>query len=284
VRSGDIPEARIDDAVTRILRVKLRAGLFEKGRPSARPLANKREILGAPGHRAVARQAVRESLVLLKNEGNLLPLAPQANVLVAGDGADNLSKQTGGWTLTWQGADNTNADFPGAASIYAGIRDAVSAAGGRATLSVDGGYSARPDVAIVVFGEEPYAEWFGNLRSIDYQGENGRDFALLKRLKDAGIPVVAVFLAGRPLFVTPELDASNAFVAAWLPGSEGAGIADVLFRTPQGEFRYDFVGRLSYSWPRTPHQATVNRNDANYDPLYPYGFGLAYARADSGGE
>ena len=281
VRSGDIPEARIDDAVTRILRVKLRAGLFEKGRPSARPLANKRELLGAAEHRAVARQAVRESLVLLKNEGNLLPLAPKTNVLVAGDGADNLSKQTGGWTLTWQGGENTNADFPGATSIYAGIRDAVAAAGGRATLSIDGAYTVKPDVAIVVFGEEPYAEWFGNIRSIDYQGENGRDAALLKRFKDAHVPVVAIFLTGRPLWVTSELDAADAFVVAWLPGSEGGGVADVLFRTPQGEVQHDFKGKLSYSWPRSVDQPALNRNDPNYDPLYPYGFGLTYAR---GGE
>jgi beta-glucosidase len=281
VRSGDIPEARIDDAVTRILRVKLRAGLFEKGRPSARPLANKRELVGAAEHRAVARQAVRESLVLLKNEGRVLPLAPKANVLVAGDGADNLSKQTGGWTLTWQGSENTNADFPGATSIFAGIRDAVAAAGGRATLSIDGAYTVKPDVAIVVFGEAPYAEWFGNIRSIDYQGEDGRDAALLKRFKDAGVPVVAIFLTGRPLWVTPELDASDAFVVAWLPGSEGGGVADVLFRTAQGEVRHDFVGKLSYSWPRGVDEVVVNRNDPDYAPLYPYGFGLTYAR---GGE
>jgi beta-glucosidase len=279
VRAGDIPEARIDDAVTRILRVKLRARMFEKGRPSSRPLANKSALVGAPEHRAVARQAVRESLVLLKNDGNVLPLAPKMNVLVAGDGADNVGKQSGGWTLTWQGTDNTNADFPGATSIYAGIRDAVSAAGGRATLSVDGAYTAKPDAAIVVFGEEPYAEWFGNIRSIDYQGENGRDVALLRRLKDAGIPVVAIFLTGRPLWVTPELEAADAFVVAWLPGSEGGGVADVLFRTARGEVQHDFIGKLSYSWPRTADQTAINRNDANYDPLYPYGFGLSYTRA-----
>lgn len=278
VRAGDIPEARIDDAVARILRVKLRAGLFEKGKPSSRPLANRRELLGAPEHRAVARQAVRESLVLLKNEGRLLPLRRNLHALVAGDGADNIGKQSGGWTLTWQGTENTNPDFPGATSIYAGIREAASSAGGRATLSVDGSFSARPDVAIVVFGENPYAEWFGDVRSLDYQSSEDRDLALLKRLREAKIPVVAVFLTGRPLAITPELDASDAFVIAWQPGSEGAGVADVLFRTAEGGVNHDFTGALSYSWPRAPEQTPLNRDDAAYDPLFAYGFGLRYAQ------
>lgn len=279
VRSGEIPQARIDDAVTRILRVKLRAGAFEKGRPSARPLANKKELLGAPEHRAVARQAVRESLVLLKNKGGLLPLRGDINVLVAGDGANNIGKQSGGWSITWQGTQTTNADFPGATSIFAGIQAAVASTGGRATLSVDGSYTKKPDVAIVVFGENPYTEFEGDIASIDYQGEAGSDAALLRRFKDAGIAVVAVFLSGRPLYVNPELDASDAFVAAWLPGSEGAGIADVIFRNAAGEVNHDFTGKLSYSWPRSASQTTINRNDASYDPLFAYGFGLNYSGA-----
>ena len=173
VRAGDIPESRIDDAVTRILRVKLRDGLFEKGRPSSRPLANKVALLGAPEHRAVAREAVRKSLVLLKNDGALLPLRRKSKVLVAGDGADSIEKQSGGWTLTWQGTENTNADFPGATSIFEGIRQTVTAAGGTATLSADGSYRSRPDVAIVVFGENPYAEWHGDIRSLDFRGADG---------------------------------------------------------------------------------------------------------------
>lgn len=280
VRSGDVPQSRLDDAVTRILRVKLRAGLFEKGRPSSRPLANKRELLGAAEHRAIARQAVRESLVLLKNKGALLPLRRDMKVLVAGDGADDIGKQCGGWSLTWQGTGNSNADFPGATSIFAGIAQAVSAGGGTATLSVDGRYSQRPDVAIVVFGENPYAEWFGNLKSIDYQGEPGADAALLGRFKQAGIPVVAVFLSGRPLWVNPELNAADAFVAAWLPGSEGGGIADVIFRNRRGGIHHDFKGKLSYSWPRHANQPALNRNDAAYDALFAYGFGLTYADKD----
>src|SRR6185369_5836492 len=170
VRAGDIPMTRIDAAVTRILRVKLRAGLFEKGRPSSRPLANKSEQIGAPQDRALAREAVRKSVVLLKNDKCLLPLSPKANVLVAGDGADNIGKQAGGWSISWQGTGNTNADFPGATSLFEGIRSAVAAAGGTATLSVEGGYETKPDVAIVVFGENPYAEWHGDIKSLDYEG------------------------------------------------------------------------------------------------------------------
>jgi len=170
VRAGDIPVSRIDDAVTRILRVKLRAGLFEKGRPSSRPLADKSAQIGAPEHRVVAREAVRKSVVLLKNDKCLLPLSPRTNVLVAGDGADNIGKQVGGWSISWQGTGNTNADFPGATSLFDGIRSAVTAAGGTATLSVEGSYETKPDVAIVVFGENPYAEWHGDIKSIDYQG------------------------------------------------------------------------------------------------------------------
>ena len=276
VRSGEIPQARIDDAVSRILRVKLRFGLFEKGRPSSRGLANKRELLGAPEHRALARQAVRESLVLLKNEGGVLPLKRRINVLVAGDGADDIGKQSGGWTISWQGTGNTNSDFPGATSIFGGIRAAVAAGGGTATLSPDGSFQQRPDAAVVVFGENPYAEYEGNVKSIDYQGASGSDLALLRRFKDAGIPVIAVLITGRPLWVDPEIEASDAFVVAWLPGSEGAGVADVLFRTTQGAIDHDFKGKLSFSWPRSADQPALNRNDANYDALFAYGFGLTY--------
>jgi beta-glucosidase len=276
VRSGVIPEARIDEAVRRILRVKLRAGLFDKGRPSSRPQANRAAIVGAPEHRAVAREAVRKSLVLLKNANGLLPLRRNARVLVAGDGADDVGKQCGGWTITWQGTENSNADFPGSTSLFAGIRDAVEAAGGTATLSVDGSFDSRPDVAIVVYGEDPYAEWHGDAKSIDYQGESGADLALLRRLRHSGIPVVSIFLTGRPLVVNAELDASDAFVVAWWPGTEGGGVADVIFRKADGERNYDFAGKLSYSWPGTPAQTTLNRNDRRYDPLFPYGFGLTY--------
>lgn len=308
VRAGEISESRIDDAVTRILRVKLRAGLFEKGRPSARALANKREQLGSPEHRAIARQAVRESLVLLKNEGGLLPLRAKARVLVAGDGADSIPKQTGGWTLTWQGTENLNSDFPGATSIFGGIQAAMKAAGGTATLSADGSYRQKPDVAIVVFGENPYAEWHGDVGTLDFHGADGNptpnlgqpwpetplpgqwappqplvsaaalggddpNVQLIQRLRQKGVPVVAVFLAGRPRGVTPEIDAANAFVVAWLPGTEGEGVADVLFRNNKGGVNFDFTGRLSYTWPAT---GVPDPTHPYANPLFVYGYGLSY--------
>lgn len=276
-RSGEIPMDRLDDAVRRILRVKLRSGIFEKGKPSTRPFAGRYDLLAAPEHRAVARQAVRESLVLLKNQDKILPLAADAKVLVAGDGADDIAKQSGGWTLTWQGTGVTNKDFPNAQSVYAGIEEAVKAAGGRATLSIDGSYTAKPDVAIVVFGEDPYAEFVGDRQTLEYSPADKKDLALLKTFKAAGIPVVSVFLSGRPMWVNPELNASDAFVAAFLPGSEGGGIADVLFRGRDGAVGHDFKGRLSFSWPRRADQTPLNRGDADYDPLFPYGFGLTYA-------
>ncbi|MFY8274773.1 glycoside hydrolase family 3 protein [Pseudoalteromonas sp. SSDWG2] len=279
VKSGEIAQSRIDDAVRRILRVKVRAGLFEKASPANRLHAAKSELIGKDEHREVARQAVRESLVLLKNSAQLLPLKPNTNVLVAGDGADNIGKQSGGWSITWQGTNNENTDFPGGTSIWDGIEAQVNAAGGSATLSEDGSFEQKPDVAIVVFGEDPYAEGHGDRANLEYQAGDKRDLALLKSLKDQGIPVVAVFISGRPMWVNPEINASDAFVAAWLPGSEGLAVADVLFTDANGEVQHDFTGRLSYSWPKTPTQI-VNRGDDNYDPLLAYGFGLSYGDKD----
>lgn len=276
VASGAILMDRLDDAVRRILRVKMRAGLFERGRPSSRPLAGRSELLGSPEHRAVARRAVRESLVLLKNEAGLLPLKPGQRVLVAGAGAHDIAVQCGGWTLTWQGADLSNADFPGATSIWEGIRRAVEAAGGAAVLSEDGSFETRPDVAVVVYGEEPYAEFHGDRETLDYGLYRPGDRRLLARLRAADIPVVSIFLSGRPMWVNPELNLSTAFVAAWLPGTEGAGVADVIFRAPDGSIAYDFRGKLGFSWPGTSAQGPVNRGDAEVEPLFPYGFGLGH--------
>src|SRR5690554_1800777 len=278
VKSGEISEARLNDAVRRILRVKIRAGLFEKGAPSTRAFAGKQQVIGAPEHRAVARQAVRESLVLLKNKDQLLPLSPKANVLVAGDGADNIGKQSGGWTISWQGTGNTNDDFPGGSSIYQGIAESVAAAGGKATLSVDGEYTEKPDVAIVVFGENPYAEMQGDVKNLAYN--NPDDLALLKKLKAEGIPVVSLFITGRPLWVNRELNASDAFAVIWHPGSEGAGVADVLFTDKAGNIQHDFKGKLSFSWPATPVQSPLNVGEKNYTPLFAYGYGLSYQDKD----
>ena len=274
VKSGQIPMARLDDAVRRILRVKAKMGLFQ----TARPYEGREGVIGSAEHRAVAREAVRKSLVLLKNDG-VLPVKASANVLVAGSGADDIGKQSGGWTLSWQGTGNANADFPNAESIWAGLKSAVEAGGGHATLAVDGAFDKKPDVAIVVFGENPYAEGVGDLKTtLEYQPGAKTDLALLKSLKARGVPVVAVFLSGRPLWVNPEINASDAFVAAWLPGSEGGGIADVLVGDKAGKPRNDFQGKLSFSWPKTAAQFSLNRGDKGYDPQFAYGYGLTYAK------
>jgi len=275
VKSGEIKMARLDQAVSRILRVKLRAGLFDAGLPSERKYAGRYELLAAPQHRKIARQAVRQSLVLLKNDKQLLPISPSAHILVAGDGADNMGKQTGGWTLSWQGTGNSKQHFPNGMSIYDGIAQQVKAAGGTATLSEQGEYKHKPDVAVVVFGENPYAEFLGDRAHLDFQSEDG--LKLLKKFKSQAIPTVAVFLSGRPMWVNPEINASDAFVAAWLPGTEAGGVADVLLRKANGDVQYDFHGRLSFSWPRTGSQTEVNVGDKDYNPLFAYGYGLKYA-------
>jgi len=273
VRAGVIPMARIDDAVRRILRVKFKAGLFNP----ARPFEQRSDMIGSPEHRALAREAVRKSLVLLKNDG-VLPVKAAANILVAGSAGNDIGQQSGGWTLSWQGDGNTNADFPNAQSIFSGIAEAMKSSGGSATFSADGSYATRPDLAIVVFGEKPYAEGSGDIRSLEFEPGDKKALALLKKLKAAGIPVVSVFLSGRPMWVNPELNQSDAFVAAWLPGSEGSGIADVLVGDAEGRPRQDFTGRLSFSWPRTAAQFLLNRGQPGYDPLFPFGYGLSYAK------
>ena len=271
VRSGKIDPARLDEAVRRILRVKVKAGLFDR----KRPYEGRLDLLGSPAHRALAREAVRKSLVLLKNDGAVLPIRPGARVLVAG-AADDIGQAAGGWTLTWQGTGNRNADFPHGQSIWAGIAEAAGAAGGQAALSPDGSFTEKPDVAVVVFGETPYAEFQGDLETVDFAPEE--PLAILKRLKAQGVPVVSVFLSGRPLWTNPEINASDAFVAAWLPGSEGGGVADVLLAGRDGKPRHDFSGRLSFSWPRSAAQTPLNAGQPDYAPQFAYGYGLTYAR------
>lgn len=276
-RSGAISSARLDDAVARILLVKLRLGLFDAPPPSQRALGGRFELIGHDQHRSLARQAVRESLVLLKNQRGLLPLRPDLRIGIAGDGADHVGKQSGGWTLTWQGTDTDPEHFPGATSIWAGLREQIQAAGGSAELAIDGQFERRPEVAVVVIGEDPYAEFQGDLEHLGYRPGDDRDLALIRRLRAQSIPVVTVFLSGRPLWLNREINASNAFVAAWLPGSEGGGIADVLLRDADGEVQHDFHGRLPYAWPRTIDQSPQRTGEADYDPLFPLGYGLSYS-------
>ncbi|WP_437985138.1 glycoside hydrolase family 3 protein [Sorangium sp. So ce117] len=287
--SGEIPMARVDDAVTRILRVKMRAGLLgpraSKGAPSTRSVAGDAALLAAPEHRAVAREAVRKSLVLLKNKGDVLPLSKSMNVLVAGKTANNIQNQSGGWTLTWQGTGNTDADFPNAQSIYAGIEETITAAGlsGAATLSPDGTAAADTfDAAIVVIGETPYAEGQGDIgkfETLEHANLYPEDLAVIEtiRAQAPSVPIVTVFVSGRPLHTNKELNRSDAFVAAWLPGSEGGGVADVLF----GD--HEFQGKLSFSWPSADCQTSINRGDGE-EPLFAYGYGLVTTDADALGD
>ncbi len=273
VRTKQIPRARVDDAVRRILRVKLRMGLFAAGQPSGRRFAGKQMLLANPEHRSVARQAARESLVLLKNHSRILPLNPGQRFMVAGTGADNIGQQCGGWTLSWQGTGNVNGDFPNATSIYRGIEATVAASGGSTFLSIDGSYQQRPDVAIVVFGEEPYAEFQGDVQHVGLEQEQQKHLSLLQRLHDEAIPIVVVLLTGRPLWTNPQINLADAFVVAWLPGSEGGNaVADLLLAASDGRKRHDFTGRLPFPWP-----STAFAGGEGSGPQFPLGYGLNYS-------
>lgn len=267
VKDGTIPMARLDEAVLRVLRMKAQLGILDgEVKPSSRANGGKWELLGSPEHRALAREAVAKSQVILKNAG-VLPLKAGARIEVAGSAADNVPQQAGGWSVTWQGGgDLTAADFPGATSIFAGIADAARASGGEASLAGKGDPAAKPDIAVVVFGEPPYAEFVGDRKDLAFRDEEGLN--LLKAYEARGVPTVAVFLSGRPLWVNRELNAADAFVAAWLPGSEGAGVADVLFGKAQP------TGRLSFSWPATCDGAPLNGSEG---ALFPRGYGLGFA-------
>ncbi len=270
VKDGTIPMARVDEAVARVLRMKLRAGLLEPNakRPSQRMNGGKLALLGSPAHRAIAREAVAKSQVLLKNDG-VLPLKAGASVLVTGRAADDIAQASGGWTLTWQGGEDlNNAHFPGATSIWAGLKAAAADAGGSATLSADGSYKTKPDVAVVVFGEKPYAEFSGDRKDLVFADTEGLE--LLRRYRAAGIRTVAVFLSGRPMWMNREMNAADAFVASWLPGGEGAGVADFLYG------RRPATGRLSFSWPAACTGQPVNGPEG---ALFQRGYGLSFGQA-----
>jgi beta-glucosidase len=285
VERGVIPMARLDDAVRRVLSVKARYGLFTRPRPAARPHVGA-GLLGHADHRAIAREAVRKSLVLLKHEGEVLPLERTARVLVAGRNADNRGHQCGGFTVEWQGTSG-NAHIPGGTSIWDGIRAVAPGA----VLDVSGASAdpAQHDVAVVVIGERPYAEGMGDIRrggrvargsgfghkphqlapygpSLELAELHPEDLALVRAIAAKGIPVVTVLVSGRPLVTNAELDASTAFVAAWLPGSEGQGVADVLF----GEA--PFTGTLPFHWP-----ATTEGGPSAGPSRFPVGYGLRVA-------
>ena len=277
-RDGSLSMERLDQAVMRILRVKIRSGLLDSKKPSARASSNI-SMLGADEHRAIAREAVRKSMVLLKNQGNILPIKADQSVLVAGSGADSIELQSGGWTLNWQGEGNDNDEFQAAQTIYAGLAEAMAASGGKAILSPDGSFTSKPDIAVVVFGEPPYAEYRGDRSDLVFEQADGENLALLKSFQAQNIPVVAVFLSGRPMWMNAHINASNAFVAAWLPGTEGGGVADVLVGDASGKARHDFTGKLSFSWPKLGNGEPVNGADAK-GALFPLGYGLDYASVE----
>jgi len=262
VRSGAIAPSRIDDAVTRILRVKMRAHLFGR-KPSANPYAGQPSALLA---RVLGRRAVAESLVLLKNNHSALPLKAGAKILVVGKGADSLADQAGGWSITWQGTETSNADFPNADSLLTAIRAAD--AGGSVTYSATGADvdAGQFDAVIAVIGETPYAETAGDLKpgtSLAHTSRYPEDLKALQAVAGKGKPVITVFLSGRTVYANDLINASDAFVAAWLPGSEGKGVTDVLFGAK------DFRGTLAFAWPAEPCEGAA---------LFPVGYGLSYAK------
>ncbi|HEX8149545.1 MAG TPA: glycoside hydrolase family 3 N-terminal domain-containing protein [Pyrinomonadaceae bacterium] len=264
VREGRVPQSRVDDAVLRILRVKVAMGLTERGRSV---LADRRlhGAFGSAEHRAVARECVRQSLVLLKNERRTLPLRRNAaRIHVGGRCADDIGNQCGGWTIDWQG--KSGAVTTGGTTILQALKNTVSRRT-RVTFSKDGSGARGADVGVVVVGETPYAEGVGDREDLSLDAE---DAAAIDNMKRAGIPVVVVLISGRPLIVNEALAKADAFVAAWLPGTEGQGVADVLF----GDYRP--TGKLSFTWPRTNAQIPINVGDRRYDPLFPYGFGLTF--------
>jgi beta-glucosidase len=257
VGEGKVSQARIDDAVTRILRIKFQMGLFQNAYTDPALTAQ----IGSPEHRAVARECVQQSLVLLKNSGHTLPLAKTVkHLVVVGKGADDLGMQCGGWSIAWQGAGQLTTGT----TILQAIRQTVSP-GTEVTYSADGGDLKGGDAVVVVIGETPYAEMKGDRAHLDLAAS---DLALVEKAKSSGAPVTTILISGRPLILGSALDASDAFIAAWLPGTEGQGVADVLF----GEVKP--AGKLPREWPKNNDQLAANK--MNGEPLFKYGYGLTY--------
>jgi beta-glucosidase len=264
VQEGKVPMSRIDDAVTRILRVKFAMGLMDKNRSQ---LADRKlqKDFGSPAHRAVAREAVRQSLVVLKNDNKALPISKKiARIHVAGKSADNIGNQCGGWTINWQG--KTGPVTPGGTTILAAIQGAVSK-DTKVTFSADGTGAEGATLGAVVIGERPYAEGNGDRTNLAL---DQADQEAIANVKKAGIPVVVVLLSGRPMILGDALTQADAFVAAWLPGTEGQGVTDVLF----GDFKP--AGKLSFAWPKSMDQIPVKTGDTKTAVLFPLGYGLKF--------
>ncbi len=260
VASNKIPLSRIDDAVRRILKIKFQMGLFDHPYSDRTLIPN----VGSAEHRAVARDAVRQSLVLLKNENNLLPLKKNASkIFVAGKVADDIGIQCGGWTISWQGSEG---NITQGTTILQAVKKAVTPTT-LVSYSSDGNGASGYDFGIVVIGEKPYAEGSGDRSDLNLSIS---DQTIINNLKSAGIPFVTILISGRPMILGNVLNNSNALIAAWLPGTEGDGITDVLF----GDYKP--TGKLPHSWPRSMSQVPINSGDSNYDPLFAFGFGLTY--------
>jgi beta-glucosidase len=260
VNEGKVPQSRIDDAVRRILRVKFQMGLWDKTATDPKLT----EDIGSPAHREVARDCVRHSLVLLKNQNSVVPLSKKTRrLVVVGQAADDLGTQCGGWTISWQGTQGNVT--PGGTTILKAIRATVSK-GTEVEYSTDGSNVKGADAAIVVVGEKPYAEMKGDNKA---PGISETDAAVIANIKGAGVPVVTLILSGRPLILGSALDASDALIAAWLPGTEAQGVADVLF----GDFKP--TGKLPRNWPRDASQLS-GYSFAMENPQFPRGFGLTY--------
>ena len=256
IEDGSIPMARVNDAVKRILLIKKQAGLFD------RPFSDQQLLshVGSQKHREIAREAVRKSMVLLKNETNLLPLPKNGKeIIVAGRGANNIGMQSGGWTISWQGEMEKETE---GTSVLEAIKQTVDP--GTLVKFSEDGTNAEGDIAVVVIGEEPYAEMEGDRVDLSL---NKKDLDVIKRLKNKNIPVVVVLFSGRPMIITDEIEQWDSFIAAWLPGTEGQGIADVLF----GDYKP--TGKLSFSWPKSMDQLPISKAD---DHLFDFGDGLSY--------
>ncbi len=277
VENGKISMSRVDDAVRRILRVKLRAGLFDRSPADGLHAGNSGALLA----RDLARDAVRRSMVLLKNNDAVLPFRHGQRLLIVGKSAHNISNQSGGWTISWQGTGNVNEDFPHGQSILDGIRE-IAGAGNvifseRANFQADFD-AASVDAVVAVIGELPYAEMVGDIgpaETLHHASRYPDDLRVLEAATALGKPVVTVFVAGRPLYVNDLLNRSNAFVMAWLPGTEGGGVADMLFAGRNGLLP-KWQGRLPFSWPRRACQTPLNVDQQDYFPLFPLGYGLGY--------
>jgi beta-glucosidase len=250
VRAGRIPMSRVDDAVTRIIRVKLKSGLFDSS-PATGPHPGA-QVLHSPKVRELAREAVRKSLVLLKNDRGLLPLKRNGRILVVGKGADSLPMQAGGWSLTWQGDKTATSDYPNADTLLAAMRKSLG--NDRVDYSADGnGVDVqRYSAVVLVAAEKPYAEGAGDISfpaSMRHSARYPDDLKALEAVSGKGVPVVTVLYSGRPVAANDLINRSDAFVAAWLPGTEGRGLTDLLLARADGRRAFDFTGRLSFDWP-----------------------------------